>query len=41
MLTAIQREKQVKEWRRAWKMRLIEEDNPSWIDLYPILFSEW
>jgi putative endonuclease len=29
------REKQIKEWRRAWKIHLIEEDNPQWIDLYP------
>ena len=32
---AIRREKQVKEWRRAWKRELIEADNPHWIDLYP------
>jgi putative endonuclease len=31
---AIQREKQMKKWRRQWKIRLIEEDNPSWDDLY-------
>lgn len=28
MTNAIRREKQIKEWRRAWKFRLIEEDNP-------------
>ena len=31
---AIRREKQVKKWRRAWKLRLIEEANPAWRDLY-------
>jgi len=33
--SAIQREKQIKEWRRAWKIMLIEEDNANWADLYP------
>jgi putative endonuclease len=33
--SAIRREKQIKEWKRAWKMNLIERDNPHWIDLYP------
>ena len=33
--SAIRREKQIKEWRRAWKVRLIEEQNPHWVDLYP------
>ena len=28
------RECQIKEWRRAWKLRLIEETNPDWKDLY-------
>ncbi len=31
---AIRREKQLKEWNRAWKIRLIEESNPNWDDLY-------
>jgi putative endonuclease len=31
---AIAREKDVKKWRRAWKLRLIEELNPQWLDLY-------
>ena len=31
---AIEREKQIKTWKRAWKLRLIEEENPEWIDLY-------
>lgn len=34
MMAAIKREKQVKRWRRAWKIALIEETNPEWIDLY-------
>jgi putative endonuclease len=32
--TAIPRERQIKKWRRAWKIRLIEESNPQWRDLY-------
>jgi putative endonuclease len=31
---AITREKQLKHWNRAWKLRLIEENNPDWRDLY-------
>ena len=31
---AITREKQLKKWNRAWKIRLIEESNPNWDDLY-------
>src|SRR5262245_6503487 len=33
MYEAIQREKRLKKWNRAWKIRLIEETNPEWIDL--------
>ena len=32
--SAITREKQIKKWRRAWKIRMIEERNPDWDDLY-------
>lgn len=32
--SAITREKEIKKWRRNWKIRLIEEDNPDWTDLY-------
>ena len=32
--TALLRERQIKKWRRAWKIRLIEESNPQWRDLY-------
>ncbi|HBK43118.1 GIY-YIG nuclease family protein [Polynucleobacter sp.] len=35
---AIQREKSLKHWNRAWKLRLIEEHNPDWKDLYNELF---
>jgi len=31
---AIQREKRLKKWKRAWKIELIEKDNPQWKDLY-------
>jgi putative endonuclease len=31
---AILREKDIKKWRREWKVRLINKDNPDWIDLY-------
>ena len=34
MESAITREKQLKEWHRKWKLRLIEESNPKWEDLY-------
>ena len=32
--SAIRREKQLKEWQRKWKLRLIEDTNPRWRDLY-------
>lgn len=34
MLTAIAREKTLKEWKRVWKLELIEKMNPEWKDLY-------
>ena len=34
MPDAIVREKQIKKWRRAWKVELIERGNPEWRDLY-------
>jgi len=33
-MNAITREKDIKKWRRDWKIRLIEEENPEWLDLY-------
>ena len=32
--SAITRERQIKKWRRKWKLKLIEEQNPHWVDLY-------
>jgi putative endonuclease len=37
--SAITREKQIKKWKRAWKLRLIEENNPDWKDLYELISS--
>ncbi len=34
MAEAIRREKQIKEWRRAWKIRLILSFNPEWLNLF-------
>ena len=39
MADAILREKRIKKWRRAWKLELIERDNPQWRDLYNELVS--
>ncbi|AKJ95123.1 endonuclease [Thioalkalivibrio versutus] len=35
---AIRREKQIKRWRRPWKIDLVETENPAWRDLYNDLF---
>ena len=35
MPEAIARENNIKEWKRAWKLELIEASNPYWLDLYP------
>jgi putative endonuclease len=32
--TAIHREKSMKDWKRSWKIELIEKENPDWVDLY-------
>ncbi|MBN1587021.1 MAG: GIY-YIG nuclease family protein [Candidatus Omnitrophica bacterium] len=32
--SALSREKRIKKWNRAWKIRLIEDRNPDWKDLY-------
>jgi putative endonuclease len=34
MESAITREKAIKEWKRRWKLELIEKMNPDWRDLY-------
>jgi putative endonuclease len=34
MVSAITREKQIKKWNRAWKLELIEKQNPDWRDLW-------
>jgi putative endonuclease len=34
IMSAITREKQLKEWKRGWKIELIHESNPHWRDLY-------
>jgi putative endonuclease len=34
MDSAIRREKQIKAWKRAWKIELIEKQNPDWRDLH-------
>lgn len=36
-IAAITREKALKKWRRDWKIRLIEEQNPDWYDLFPAI----
>jgi len=35
VIAAISRAKELKKWRQDWKIRLIEEHNPGWVDLYP------
>ena len=39
MESAISREKTIKEWKRRWKLDLIEQENPEWNDLYKNLIS--
>lgn len=39
MEIAIEREKQLKKWNRAWKINLIEKSNPHWKDLYEDLIG--
>jgi putative endonuclease len=38
---AIRREKRLKKWSRAWKIALIEKENPNWSDLYPSIAGPW
>jgi len=36
---AIQHEKRLKHWQRAWKIEMIEKTNPQWVDLYASLLE--
>ena len=38
--TALSREKLIKRWRRSWKFRLVEDENPDWNDRYENLLNE-
>lgn len=40
MESAIAREKAIKKWNRAWKFNLIEQTNPNWLDLWPVITGE-
>ena len=39
VMQAIKREKNIKDWKRAWKIRIIEEKNSNWKDLYDEIMS--
>ncbi len=39
MSAAILREKQLKKWNRAWKIAMIERENPAWRDLWPEIIA--
>jgi putative endonuclease len=39
MKAAIQREKEIKRWKRSWKIHLIEMENPNWRDLYGMVIG--
>ncbi len=39
--TAIAREKNIKAWKRRWKIRLIEKTNPEWRDLYEDILKQY
>jgi len=40
MYSAITREKQLKKWKRQWKINLIQSDNPKWLDLWHQINSQ-
>ena len=40
MESAITREQRLKNWKRAWKIRLIDGMNPTWLDLYRYIYTE-
>ncbi|RLC37719.1 GIY-YIG nuclease family protein [candidate division Kazan bacterium] len=39
VISARARERQLKKWKRSWKIDLIEKDNPTWKDLYPSIIG--
>jgi putative endonuclease len=39
-ILAISREKELKKWKRAWKVQLIEKDNPKWDDLFDSICNQ-
>ena len=39
IISAIAREKNLKAWKRQWKIELIEKNNPNWKDLYPEIIT--
>ncbi|MFD1244457.1 GIY-YIG nuclease family protein [Paralysiella testudinis] len=39
IIAAITREKQLKKWKRSWKLHLIETRNPDWVDLWPQIIA--
>jgi len=45
VVDAIRREKRIKGWKRDWKLKLIEDANPGWLDLaadwYPVNDPDW
>lgn len=41
MPEAVAKEKSMKKWRREWKIKLIEEQNPEWLDLSGVLFVQF
>ena len=38
---AAHRERLLKKWKRDWKIRLIEQGNPDWVDLYEDVMKKW
>jgi putative endonuclease len=38
--SALSREKQLKNWKRKWKIELIEKENPKWIDMYDTMTGQ-
>jgi len=40
VMSALEKEKQLKKWNRSWKLKLIEKNNPKWEDLYLALTQQ-